>query len=551
MFSPGPKETGSDPSANSSRSSSVKNSKNLTPRSVSSIFPSPLQPRIPWRDYTPAFRPGAQCEKPLERSTSLPGIPKGVTISAKRNGRSIFAAPALLGSNRGEVKVPATNVRPTVSDLDDHGIASVGHQQVRAERQVRRRRRVLGVGLENVPTRRQVALEPRPVPARQLGVGQGIILKSGQRYGERTSHQQHLETRLQESPLQIACTTSPRPYYVTTELQVATYRFMRLFVNQLHTRWIHIMWCQRRSLPTCGGFLPCEAWRYCLGLSLFFERAPVALDAGLELGELTIGGALGSAGHLAAGGELCEGLTYPEGFDEVVPALVEGGESLVRVAADELLTDADLVELDGPLGVAVVEGQLGLLVALHRGLEVAKRVFFSPDPRPLFLFEPVERRRLTRGPIPPAKDVPQTSENQALPFRYARLSITKGRVPVDSGLLCCALISARRHRVRRDTVGLRVRPLSQSKGGLGRELVARRPQGHFPDGDHRRAPGVGGGQRSPLLARATHLLRGAHLGRPVLADGAQAPLRHGRRRQRALPALPSGRRPRHRPYRRP
>ena len=51
----------------------------------------------------------------------------------------------------------------------------------------------------------------------------------------------------------------------------------------------------------------------------------------------------------------------------------------------------------------LLEGQLGFLVALHRGLEVAKRVLFSPDPRPLFLFEPVEGRRLTRGPIRPPK----------------------------------------------------------------------------------------------------------------------------------------------------
>src|SRR5215203_4504226 len=149
----------------------------------------------------------------------------------------------------------------------------------------------------------------------------------------------------------------------------------------------------------------------------FVERAPVALDAGLELGKLTVGGALGSAGHLSAGGQLCEGFGYPEGFGKIVPAFVEGGESLVRVAADELLADADLVKLDGPFGVAALDGQLSLLVALHRGLEVAKRVLFRPDPRPLFLFEPVEGRRLTRGPIPPTKDVTQSSENQALPSR--------------------------------------------------------------------------------------------------------------------------------------
>src|SRR5829696_7153057 len=143
----------------------------------------------------------------------------------------------------------------------------------------------------------------------------------------------------------------------------------------------------------------------------FVERAPVALDADLELGKLTVGGALGSAGHLSTGGELCEGL------GQIVPAFVEGGESLVRVAADELLADADLVKLDGPFGVAALDGQLGLLVALHCGFEVAKRVFFRADPRPLFLFEPVEGRRLTRGPIPPTKDVTQSSENQALPSR--------------------------------------------------------------------------------------------------------------------------------------
>src|ERR671920_626748 len=170
MFSPGSKETGSDASANSSRSSSVRNSKNLIPRSVSSIIPSPLQPRSLWRDYTPAFRPGAPCERLIERSPSLRGIPKGVTISPKKTGAAFqprplsclavrrrplvedllvvedldinvvdagVGQPDLLGSSRGEVQVPATNVRPTVSDLDDHGIASVGHQQVRTERQVR------------------------------------------------------------------------------------------------------------------------------------------------------------------------------------------------------------------------------------------------------------------------------------------------------------------------------------------------------------------------------------------------------------------------------
>ena len=71
------------------------------------------------------------------------------------------------------------------------------------------------------------------------------------------------------------------------------------------------------------GFLLGEAWFELLGLSLFVERASVALDAGLELGKLTVGGALGSTGHLSAGGELCEGFGYPEGFGGVVPAFVD------------------------------------------------------------------------------------------------------------------------------------------------------------------------------------------------------------------------------------
>src|ERR671911_14143 len=183
---------------------------------------------------------------------------------------------------------------------------------------------------------------------------------------------------------------------------------MRLFVKQLHRRRTCAMGCQRRSLPAYGGFLLGEARNWLLGLLPFVERAPVALDAGLELGELTVGGALGSAGHLSAGGQLCEGFGYPEGFGQIVPAFVEGGESLVRVAADELLADADLVKLDGPFGVAVLDGQFGLLVTLHRGLEVAKRVLFRPDFRPLLLFEPVEGRRLTRGPLRPSEDTPQT-----------------------------------------------------------------------------------------------------------------------------------------------
>src|SRR5918997_1779759 len=54
--SPGPKDAGSEPSANSSRSSSVRNSKNLTPFSPSSTIP-PMPGTFPCTDYMPAPTP--------------------------------------------------------------------------------------------------------------------------------------------------------------------------------------------------------------------------------------------------------------------------------------------------------------------------------------------------------------------------------------------------------------------------------------------------------------------------------------------------------------
>src|SRR5215210_4138706 len=161
------------------------------------------------------------------------------------------------------------------------------------------------------------------------------------------------------------------------------------------------------------------------GSLLFVERAPVAFDAGLELGELAVSGALGSAGHLFAGGELCEGLAHPECFGWVAAVFVDGGEALVGVTADELLGDAGVVELDGPLCVAVLEGPLGLLVALHRGLEVKEWVLFRPDPPPFLLVEPVEGRGLFCGRIRPPEHAPQSPENQTLPSGYTRPSISE------------------------------------------------------------------------------------------------------------------------------
>src|SRR5215210_5392114 len=115
MFSPGPKETGSDASANSSRSSSVRNSKNLTPRSVSSIITSPLHPRNPERDYTPAATPGKrrQLLRPFPRATPTRAIappiaekPEGISPSHTlwRQGKKVFQGDRPRGwQSRGDV----------------------------------------------------------------------------------------------------------------------------------------------------------------------------------------------------------------------------------------------------------------------------------------------------------------------------------------------------------------------------------------------------------------------------------------------------------------
>src|ERR687893_516987 len=87
-----------------------------------------------------------------------------------------------------------------------------------------------------------------------------------------------------------------------------------------------------------------------------------------------------------------------------------------------------------------------------------------------------------------------------------------------------------------ERIALRARPLPQDPERLGSELGPRRAQSLFSDGDHRSSASVGGAGRRGL-AGAVDLLRGARLERRVLADRQQAPLRHGRRRQREDPAL--------------
>src|SRR5215218_8878160 len=96
----------------------------------------------------------------------------------------------------------------------------------------------------------------------------------------------------------------------------------------------------------------------------------------------------------------------PEGLFVVVATLVEGGEPLVGMAADELFGDARLVQADGHFEVPVLQRLLGLRVAFHSGLEAAQRVFLRPDPIPLVCIQAEETRGFSRRPGgAPAEDV--------------------------------------------------------------------------------------------------------------------------------------------------
>src|ERR671916_1102597 len=135
------------------------------------------------------------------------------------------------------------------------------------------------------------------------------------------------------------------------------------------------------------GFLGSFAVRGWLSLKI----APVAVGAGPNFGRFAVGAALGAAGHGAGGGEAEVCLADAQGARRVAAALVEGGEPLVGVNADEALGDALLVEVLGALWVAVLLRALGRLVALHRRLEIFERVPVRPDPLPLLGVEAVER----------------------------------------------------------------------------------------------------------------------------------------------------------------
>ena len=93
---------------------------------------------------------------------------------------------------------------------------------------------------------------------------------------------------------------------------------------------------------------------------------------------------MGAAGHGAALGEVDVGFGDAEGGFVVVAALVEAGERLVGVAADETFRDALLVETYRGVRVSAPVCPHRLLVAFDGGFVAAQGVLFGPDP--LFLF---------------------------------------------------------------------------------------------------------------------------------------------------------------------
>jgi hypothetical protein len=78
----------------------------------------------------------------------------------------------------------------------------------------------------------------------------------------------------------------------------------------------------------------------------------VALYAGLEPGELAVGGALGSPRHRTARCEHDEGFTGAESSPVIEAPFVEGGKPLVGMAADE----AFVLRGCGPVRVAESDG---------------------------------------------------------------------------------------------------------------------------------------------------------------------------------------------------
>src|SRR5215218_5146105 len=152
------------------------------------------------------------------------------------------------------------------------------------------------------------------------------------------------------------------------------------------------------------------------------EGATITFDTGFETGELAVGGALGAAGHPAAGGEPCEGFAHAQGFGRVA-SFVDGGQPFVRIAADEAHRDALLEEVDGPAGVACLEGALRFLVALHRGFEVEERFGLGAYLLPFLFPEAVKGRRWAVPPLRTPIHALQTPENHTTNYGYTQTSI--------------------------------------------------------------------------------------------------------------------------------
>jgi hypothetical protein len=157
-----------------------------------------------------------------------------------------------------------------------------------------------------------------------------------------------------------------------------------------------------------AGFMGIGWWD--LGL---IQQPLVAHYAGLEPGELAVGGALGASWHCAARCEQDEGFTGAEGFFVITAPFVEGGEPLVGMAADEAFGDARLVEEDGPLGIAALLRPYGFFVTLHRWLEAAQRVVLRTDSLRLGCLQAEERRGFPGGPGLLAEDASQPPQDQS------------------------------------------------------------------------------------------------------------------------------------------
>ena len=200
--------------------------------------------------------------------------------------------------------------------------------------------------------------------------------------------------------------------------------------------------------------------------------------------------------HRAARCEQDEGFTGAEGFFVITAPFVEGGEPLVGMAADEAFGDARLVEEDGPLGVAALLRPCGFFVALHRGLEAAQRVVLRTDPLRLGASRPKsgEGSPADRGSWPKMlRNRLKTKESTSSRERVLSIAVWGCRVAGD---ICFNLPSLESRERRWPTSS----PDTSRSGARGGRAGHRTGAGWLFDGDHRRAPGLGGRSWRPLVA---------------------------------------------------